>query len=91
MAEFVPLLKRIAEINTRLSSGFKAIEERYPVDMYTPHPDRFKPVNLFRDPKTREVLNFSWADLVIAEEGAQHGTAYSRWIAKVRAAGYDNK
>ncbi len=89
MAEFVPLMTKLAEINTRISRGFRAVEENYPVDTYSPHPDRFRPVNAFRDDKTRELLNFSWADLVIVEEGAQFGTAYSRWIAKVRAAGYD--
>jgi hypothetical protein len=89
MTEFVPLMKKVAEINTRLSRGFQAIEASYPIDTYSPHPDRFKPVNLFRDEKTRELLNFSWADLVVVEDGAQFGTAYSRWIAKVRAAGYD--
>ena len=89
MAEFVPAMKRAAELSTRIAQGFKAVEDKFPVDTFAPSPDRFKPVNLFRDENTRELLNFSWADLGICEEGAQFGTAYSRWLVKVRQAGYD--
>jgi hypothetical protein len=89
MAEFVPAMKGVAELSTRIAQGFKSVEDAFPVDTYAPSPDRFKPVNLFRKEGTRELLNFSWADLGIAEEGAQFSTAYSRWLAKVRQAGYD--
>jgi hypothetical protein len=89
MAEFVPAMKRAAELSTRIAQGFKAVEEAFPVDTYAPSPDRFKPVNSFREEGTRELLNFSWADLGMCEEGAQFGTPYSRSLAKVRQAGYD--
>jgi len=87
MAEFVPAMKRAAELSTRIAQGFKAVEDAFPVNAFAV--DGFKPINLFRDEGTRELLNFSWTDLGMCEEGAQFGTAYSRWLEKVRQAGYD--
>ena len=34
MAEFVPAMKRAAELSTRIAQGFKAVEDAFPVDTF---------------------------------------------------------
>lgn len=89
MAEFVPLMKRAAEINTIIHRGMKKIEEGFPADVYSGDVARFKPVNAYTTEGQRPIVDFSLKGLLIADDGAQFSTVFSDWWRSVKAAGYD--